>query len=286
MRLVSFVCLRAWTGPDGKGAGFRSTKGGVPQPLRRGVGSPPVQPPKLSNTPRVTHWLAAAPVVAMGEVEEARGNLQSLRGKVQRWEAKLGRCRELGDVSGGIAAGDKSLEEKRWLREAQRAVEELEGRLPSMGTGDNWVKVEEEGDDNVQQVGVKGHPGGTLWFRRGQRRGGQSLMGRMNPPSCTSPSGCPRGWVQAWQPNLPPSPSQRRWCPPPPPLGCLHPENPPSHHLHPSVVVATISLEVVPHQGPKPTAAGAGRMGMHQAGALVTWVTGPGSGRIAPLPND
>ena len=46
----------------------------------------------------------------MGEVEEARGNLQSLRGKVRRWEAKLGRCRELGDVSGGIAAGKKVLE--------------------------------------------------------------------------------------------------------------------------------------------------------------------------------
>ena len=36
--------------------------------------------------------------VVMGEVEEARGNLQSLQGKVKRWEAKLGRCRELEDV--------------------------------------------------------------------------------------------------------------------------------------------------------------------------------------------
>ena len=47
------------------------------------------------------------PDVVLGEVEEARGNLQTLRGKVQRWEAKLGHCRELGEVSGGIAAGEK-----------------------------------------------------------------------------------------------------------------------------------------------------------------------------------
>ena len=39
MRLVTFVCLRAWTGLDGKAAGFGSTD--PPRPLRRGVGSPP-----------------------------------------------------------------------------------------------------------------------------------------------------------------------------------------------------------------------------------------------------
>ena len=37
---------------------------------------------------------AANQGVVIGEIEQARGNLQSLRGKVQRWEAKLGRCRE------------------------------------------------------------------------------------------------------------------------------------------------------------------------------------------------
>ena len=59
MRLVSFVCLRAWTGPNGKGAGFGSTKGGgcPPPPLEGGGGPPPLQPPKLSNTPR-GHTLA------------------------------------------------------------------------------------------------------------------------------------------------------------------------------------------------------------------------------------
>ena len=62
MHLVSFVCLRAWTGPAGKGAGFGSTKGGggPPPPSEGGGGPPPpLQPPKLSNTPR-GHTLAGA----------------------------------------------------------------------------------------------------------------------------------------------------------------------------------------------------------------------------------
>ena len=45
------MCLRAWTGPAGKGAGFGSTK--PPPPSEGGGGPPPpLQPPKLSNTPR------------------------------------------------------------------------------------------------------------------------------------------------------------------------------------------------------------------------------------------
>ena len=51
----SFVCLRAWTGPDRKGAGFGSTKGGVPPP-------PPYSPPNCRTPLGVTHWLVAAPV--------------------------------------------------------------------------------------------------------------------------------------------------------------------------------------------------------------------------------
>ena len=97
----------------------------------------------------------------MGEVEEARGNVQSLRGNVQRWEAKLGRCREIGDVSRGMAAGEKVLQGKRRLREAQGAVEDLVGKLASMGIRDNRVKVEEGGGDNVQLVGVEGHAEGN-----------------------------------------------------------------------------------------------------------------------------
>ena len=54
VHLVSFVCLRAWTGPAGKGAGFGSTKGGGPPP--------PYSPPNCRTPLGVTHWLAAAPV--------------------------------------------------------------------------------------------------------------------------------------------------------------------------------------------------------------------------------
>ena len=50
MHLVSFVCLRAWTGPAGKGAGFGSTKGGGrgPPPPSEGGGVPP--PPTAPQT--------------------------------------------------------------------------------------------------------------------------------------------------------------------------------------------------------------------------------------------
>ena len=41
---------------------------------------------------------------------------------------------------GGIAAGEKILEGKRRLREAQRAAEELDWKMASMGTRDNGVK--------------------------------------------------------------------------------------------------------------------------------------------------
>ena len=71
VHLVSFVCLRAWTGSAGKGAGFGSTKGGGghPPPFGGGWGSPPpLQPPKLSNTPR-GHTLAGG---------RPRGNVPTL----------------------------------------------------------------------------------------------------------------------------------------------------------------------------------------------------------------
>ena len=70
VHLVSFVCLRAWTGPAGKGAGFGSTKGG-------GVGSPPpLQPPKLSNTPQ-GHTLASASPRGQNAPKWAQNGLMS-----------------------------------------------------------------------------------------------------------------------------------------------------------------------------------------------------------------
>ena len=161
--------------------------------------------------------------VVMGGVEEARGNLQSLRGKIHRSEAKLGRCRELDDVSGGIAAGEKVLQGKRRPREAQRALEELEGKWASMDTGDGGVKVEEGGDNIVHLgVGVEGHPEGHPVVAEEEEGGGLEYDGGggVSPPSCMSPSGCARKWVQAWQPKLPLSPEQGGWWVPTPPPPC------------------------------------------------------------------
>ena len=58
MRLVSFVCLRAWTGPDEKGAGFWSTKGGglgSPPPLEGGGVPPPPTAPQTVEHPSGSH---------------------------------------------------------------------------------------------------------------------------------------------------------------------------------------------------------------------------------------
>ena len=73
MHLVSFVCLRAWTGPAGKGAGFGSTKGGggVPPPPSEGGGvppPPPYSPPNCRTPLGVTHWLAPAPVLCLPQI--------------------------------------------------------------------------------------------------------------------------------------------------------------------------------------------------------------------------
>ena len=78
---------------------------------------------------------ASARAVVLAEVHEARGNLQSLRGKDQMWEAKLARCPELEDFSGGTNASEKVLEGMRRRREAQRVVEELEGKMVSIRGG-------------------------------------------------------------------------------------------------------------------------------------------------------
>ena len=67
---------------------------------------PPLPVPSHGTTG--SEGVAAHRGVVMGEVEEPRGNLQSLQGKVKRWETKLGRCRELGDVSGGDSCGRKN----------------------------------------------------------------------------------------------------------------------------------------------------------------------------------
>ena len=76
--------------------GQKSTK-------QRGI--PPRCPCPRTVRPGV---VAANQGVVMGEVEEARGNLQTLPGKVERWEAKVDRCWQLGDVFGGERCSQKS----------------------------------------------------------------------------------------------------------------------------------------------------------------------------------
>ena len=87
-----------------------------------------------------------------------------------------------GWFGGGIVAFEKVLEGKPRLREAQRAVEELEGTLARMGIGDHGVKVKEAGDNNFQLVGVEWHPAGNpVVAEEAEGGGGQSLVGGMNP---------------------------------------------------------------------------------------------------------
>ena len=204
--------------------------------------------------------------VVVGGVEEARGNLQSLRGKVHRWEAKRGRCPGLGDVLGGIAAGEKVLEGKRRLREAHRAVEDLQGKLASKGTGDDGVKVEEGGDDNVHVVGVEGHPEGNPVVAQ-EAKGGGSEYDEGDETTLLHVTKWMRkrlGSSGGRSCHLPPDKGDGGSQPPPPSLdACILKSS--THHLHLSVVVATLPLEAVAHQGQDPLP-GAWRMGMHHVG--------------------
>ena len=106
-------------------------------------------------------------------------------------------------------------------------------------------------------------------------------MGGMNSPSCMSPSGCARGWVQMWQPKLPPSPGQRRWCPAPRDACIL--KSP-----HPTIYTPRWLLHCFHWKQLHTKAQGHcwWRREDRDApgGTLVTWVTAPGSGRKASLP--
>ena len=39
--------------------------------------------------------------MVLGELQEARGNVESLRRQVKKWLAKLAECRRRGDLTGG-----------------------------------------------------------------------------------------------------------------------------------------------------------------------------------------
>ena len=88
--------------------------------------------------------------MVLGELQEARGNVESLRRRVKKWSAKLAECRRRGDITGGGGhAGERVLEGNRRVREAQKAVEVLERELQGMGGG---VQVKQEGGDNDDDI--------------------------------------------------------------------------------------------------------------------------------------
>ena len=43
--------------------------------------------------------------MVLGEPQEARGNVESLRRRVKKWSAKLAECRRRGDITGGGERG-------------------------------------------------------------------------------------------------------------------------------------------------------------------------------------
>ena len=46
--------------------------------------------------------------MVLGELQEARGNVESLRRRVKKWSAKLAECRRRGDITGGGGGGTRA----------------------------------------------------------------------------------------------------------------------------------------------------------------------------------
>ena len=94
--------------------------------------------------------------MVLGELQEARGNVESLRRRVKKWSAKLAECRRRGDLTGGGGGGHASerVFEGNWrVREARKAVVVLERELHGMGGG---VQVKQEGgvnDNDIVELG-------------------------------------------------------------------------------------------------------------------------------------
>ena len=161
--------------------------------------------------------------VILGEMQEARGNVESLRRRRKKWSAKLAECWWRGDITGGGHAGERVLEGNRRVREAQKAVEVLERELQGMG---GEVQVKQEGgvnDDDIVELGEvvvdekdeerRANPGVK---REEEEAGGRGMgMGRgrgMTPAaSCALCIGCATDLPHPWQQELPIFPGQGRW---------------------------------------------------------------------------
>ena len=74
--------------------------------------------------------------VVLRELQEERGNVESLRRRVKKWAGKLAECRGCGDLTGGGGGvSQRVFEGNRRVTEAQKAVEVLERVLQGMGGG-------------------------------------------------------------------------------------------------------------------------------------------------------
>ena len=168
--------------------------------------------------------------MVLGELQEARGNVESLRRRVKKWSAKLAECRRRGDITRGGHAGERVLEGNRRVREAQKAVKVLERELQGMG---GEVQVKQEGgvnDDDIVELGEvvvdekdeerKANPGvkreeeeGGGGRGMGIRRGMGMARGRGMTPaaSCALRIGCATDSAHPWQQKLPIFPGQGRW---------------------------------------------------------------------------
>ena len=140
--------------------------------------------------------------MVLGELQEARGNVESLRRRVKKWAAKLAQCRGRRDLTGGGGASERVLEGNRRVREAQKAVEVLERELQGMGGG---VQVKQEGgvnDDEIVELGEvvvdekdeerRANPGVKREEEEGAGRGMGMGRGRGMTPaaSCALRIGC------------------------------------------------------------------------------------------------
>ena len=163
--------------------------------------------------------------VVLRELQEARGNVESLRRRVKKWSAKLAECRRRGDLTGGGGghASERDFEGNRRVRKAQKAVEVLERELQGMGGG---VQVKQEGrvnNDEIVELGEvvvdekdeerRANPG----VKREEEEGGGRGMGMgrergMTPAaSCALRIGCATDLAHPWQQKLPIFPGQGRW---------------------------------------------------------------------------
>ena len=205
--------------------------------------------------------------MVLGELQEARSNVESLGRRVKKWFAKLAECRRRGDITGRGHAGERVLEGNRRVREAQKAVEVLERELQGMGGG---VQVKQEGsvnDDDIVELGEvvvdekdeerRANPGVK---REEEEGGGGEGDGDGEGDVDGERDGDDAGGVLRitdWMRNrlgssLAAKAASFPWTREmvgPPPLGRLCPTSPPPHHLHAPLATAALPAQATALQG-------------------------------------